>query len=210
LHRQHPAQSCFDKLRRQRGHLARRDQPAESRIAALARQRAGYPRSERRIEFGEEIGRGGRPLGDEEGDDGGLGRSRERLPDVQFLALAKRRIEDIVDFVGRKGPRKQIARLPDIAEQIGARREVGREFFHQTVEGQRLDRPEPRRRACDRAQIRRIEVLQEPGGWRLAHHQEQSCRFLWPAENPLFLDHRLRHDCSIRQAACSRLAPATI
>ncbi len=90
------------------------------------------------------------------------GRSRERLPDVELLALAERRVENVVDLVRRQGLGEQIARLADIAEQIGAGREVGGEFLHQTVERRRRDGAKPRGRARDDPQIRRIEVLEKP------------------------------------------------
>ncbi len=87
-----------------------------------------------------------RSFADEEGDDGAFGQSRERLPNVQFLAFAEREIEDVVHLAWGKGFGEQVARLADVAEQIGAGREVGCEFFHETVERRRRDRAESRPR----------------------------------------------------------------
>ncbi len=109
----------------------------------------------------------------------------ERAPDVGRLLRAERRADETVDLVGRKRFGEEDARLAGVAEQIGARGEVGRELVDQPVERRGRDGAEPGGRARHPAQIGLVEVLEQPTRRRRSEHQQQRRRFLGAGQDTL-------------------------
>ena len=193
---------------RERADGVRRDKPAKGGVAAVARQRADDPGRKRRIQTREDVGGGSGPLVGKEADDCALGNLSERPPYVLPVLLAERRADELVDLGRGERLGEQSARLPGVAQQVRSRREIGGEFVDQPIERGGRNGAETGRRAREHAQIRLVEVLQQPARRRRPEHQQQRCGFFGAGEQALAWGQRLGHAGS--QAACSRLAPATI
>ena len=186
----------FDQLGGKRRHIERRDQSAERGVAPIARQRSDKPRRHRRIEPGKDVGRRRRALRHQQGDNRALRRLRQRSPHIGWSGLSGRKAENVGDLLRRQGVGEQALGLTGVAEQIGASRKISHEFLDQPVQHGRRDGAEARRGQRHRAQVRLIELLEQPRGRRLAHHEQQGCGFFGPAEFPFAADRRLGHQTS--------------
>ena len=172
------AGACFNaastassiKLGGKRRHIERRDQSAERGVAPIARQRSDKPRRHRRIEPGKDIGRRRRALRHQQGDNRALRRLPQRSPHIGWSGLSGRKAKNVGDLLRRQGVGEQALGLTGVAEQIGASRKISHEFLDQPVQHGRRDGAEARRGQRHRAQVRLIELFEQPGGWRLAHH----------------------------------------
>lgn len=182
---QHVAQGPLDERRGAGADRGGHDQAAQGGVAPVPRQGADDSRRERRVQARQDVGGGRGPLRRHEADDHVLRDLGQRAPDVGRLLRAERRADETVDLVGRKRFGEEDAGLAGVAEQIGARGEVGRELVHQTVERRRRDGAEPGGRARHPVQIGLVEALEQPSRHRRSEHQQQRRRLLGAGQDTL-------------------------
>ena len=173
---QRASHRLFDEPRGERRHIERRDHPAQGGVAPIARQRGDDLRRDRGIELGEDVGRSRRALRHQERNDRAFGRLRQRLPYVDLIGFSGLHAQNVGDLFRRQSIGEQVLGLAGVAEQIGAGGEVGRKFVDQPIQSRRRDGAEPGRGPRHRLQVGLIELLEQPRGRRLAHHQQQGAR----------------------------------
>jgi hypothetical protein len=101
--------------------------------------------------------------------------------------------QNVGDLLRRQAIGKQALDLACVAEQVGSSGEIGCEFVDQSIQSCRWDGAKPGRGPRHGLQIRLIELLEEPSGGGLAHHQEQGRGFFRPGERSLAADRCLKH-----------------
>ena len=184
----------FDQLRGERRHLERRDQPAQGGVASIARQRGDNPRSQ----AGDRVWKGCRSPSPRARPSASamIALSGARASDCQTSSwLASPSSESRMSAIcsgGRASASRFLAWPASPSRSAPAEKSVG-EFLDEPVERGRRDGAEPGRGPRHRSQVRLIELLEQPRGRRLAHHQQQRRGFLGAAEFALRPGPRLRH-----------------